>query len=110
MLKHELKRRPLFSGFSPSRLPLRWHQMYRWRKMSDDQRALEMKHRQIARLPMHSPRHHDGGRRVYLVTAACYEHRPHIGFSDERMDRFAASLRSLIADHCERLDAWVVLR
>jgi len=83
--------------------------MYRWRKMADEERAQEMKRRQIARHPMHSPKHYDGGRRVYLVTAACYEHRPHIGFSDERMNHFADTLGSLITDHCERLDAWVVL-
>ena len=83
--------------------------MSRWRKMSEDERKQELKRRQIARHPMHSPRHYDSGRRIYLVTAACYEHRPHIGFSDARMDHFADTLRSLIADHCERLDAWVVL-
>lgn len=83
--------------------------MYRWRKMTDAERVLEMKHREISRLPMHSPRHHDGGRRVYLVTAACYEHRPFIGFNDERMDAFSDNLKTLIAGQCERLDAWAVL-
>ena len=83
--------------------------MYRWRKMTDDERAGEMKRRQVGRLPMHSPRHHDGGRRAYLVTAACYEHRPFIGFSDERMDTFSANLHSSVAECCERLDAWAVL-
>ncbi len=83
--------------------------MYRWRKLDETARAEEMKRRQVARLPMHSPRHHDGGRRMYLVTAACYEHRPHIGFSAERMDEFSGQLRTVVSDSCERLDAWVVL-
>ena len=109
MLKHELRRRSAYFRLFPLWPAATLRCMYRWRKLTDEQRALEMKRRQVARLPMHSPRHHDGGRRVYLVTAACYEHRPHIGFSDERMDRFADALRSLVAAHCERLDAWVVL-
>ena len=50
--------------------------------MTDDERGREMKRREMARRPMHSPRHYDSGRRVYLVTAACYEHQSHIGFSD----------------------------
>jgi putative transposase len=83
--------------------------MYRWRKMNDAKRAEEMKRRQVARLPMHSPRHHDGGRRVYLVTSACYEHHPHIGFTDERMDDFSGRLRAVASEFCERLDAWAVL-
>jgi putative transposase len=83
--------------------------MYRWRSMNQEQQATEIKRREIARLPMHSSRHHDGGRRVYLVTAACYEHHPHIGWSDRRMDDFSVALRSVIAEKCERLDAWVAL-
>ena len=83
--------------------------MYRWRKMNDAERAEEMERRRVARLPMHSPRHHDGGRRVYLVTSTCYEHRPHIGFADERMDDFSGRLCSVVGECCERIDAWAVL-
>jgi putative transposase len=83
--------------------------MYRWRKMNDTERADETKRRQMLRLPMHSPRHHDGGRRVYLITAACYEHRPFIGCSEQRMDDFSGKLLSVAENHCEKIDAWVVL-
>ena len=83
--------------------------MYRWRRMSEEQKQAEMRRRQIERMPMHSPRHYDGGRRTYLVTAACYEHRPHIGWSTARMDEFSATLLSVLEEDCERVDAWVVL-
>ena len=83
--------------------------MYRWRTLNDEQKLTERKRRQAARLPMHSPRHHDGGRRVYLITAACYEHQNHIGWSDRRMDDFSEALLTAVGEFCERIDAWVVL-
>lgn len=83
--------------------------MYRWRKMTPEQRDEELKFRQLSRHPLHSPVHHDSGRRFYLITAACYEHRPHIGFSESRMDDFSKSLLSIFHGHGETVDAWIVL-
>jgi len=83
--------------------------MYRWRKMTDEQRDLELKRRQAARKPIHSPAHYQASTKVHLVTSACYEHRPHIGWSDLRMDEFSRALLTTAAGCCERIDAWVLL-
>jgi putative transposase len=83
--------------------------MYRWRKMSAEQRLIEMKRRQAAGLPMHSPRHCEASTNVYLISASCYEHRPHIARSDQRLDEFSEALTQTAMANCERIDAWVVL-
>ena len=83
--------------------------MYRWRKMSDDERALELKRRQASHRPLHSPAHYQTETKVYLVSAACYEHHPHIGWSELRLDDFSGALQSQVGACCERIDGWVVL-
>ena len=83
--------------------------MYRWRKMSPEQRQETVARRKLQHHPQHSPRHHGDGKGLYLVTATCYEHHPWIGASDKRMDCFSAELLEVLANHTQRVDAWVVL-
>lgn len=60
--------------------------------------------------PWHSPPHFPNyGPRHFLITAACYEHMPHIGFSRERIDRFSFELLEVLREHASQTVAWCVL-
>lgn len=83
--------------------------MYRWRKITPDQRRETLARRRLQQHPQHSPRHHKEGRGLYLITSTCYEHQSWIGASDARMDHFSAELLEVLANHTKRVDAWVVL-
>ncbi len=50
--------------------------MYRYREMTRQERARIVAMRKIQKRPWHAPPHFDQTRGVYLISAACYEHRP----------------------------------
>lgn len=78
---------------------------YRWREMSDEERKICLAERKAERLPWHRPPHFEAERtNRYLITAACYEHKPIIGLHTERMARFEKRLREI-----SNPVAWVVL-
>ena len=84
--------------------------MYRWRQLSDEERAKELNRRRGRKLPWHRPPHRDFvGPVTFIITAACYEHRHVIGSSPDRMSDFEQS----VIDACEtvgaRVFAWCVL-
>jgi putative transposase len=83
--------------------------MYRWRRMTSAQRKVALEHRQKHRLPWHSPPHYAGDSELYLVTAACYEHRQVIGVSPERMADFEAELVKITTATSKQVFAWNVL-
>ncbi len=83
--------------------------MYRWRKLTPEQREKTLEQRKLQKRPRHSPPHHREGNGLYLVTATCYEHRPWIGSSDGRMDEFSGRLVELLQQYSRKIDAWVVL-
>jgi putative transposase len=83
--------------------------MYRWRKMTPDQREQSLAFRRTQRLPWHSPPHYSSDTSFYLVTAACFEHRPYIGHSTERMAKFESSLVDVLDECCAAVQAWTVL-
>jgi putative transposase len=83
--------------------------MYRWRQMTPDQRRAALEHRRQRHRPWHGPPHFEGRTGVYLVTAACYEHRPVIGLDPGRMAAFEADLLATVTAHAEPVWAWVVL-
>ena len=85
------------------------HAMYRWRQMTDAQRAEMLKLRQTHRLPWHSPPHYSSETGCYLMTAACYEHRPIIGLAPARMATFEQSLLETSHSLCQQVFAWTVL-
>ena len=83
--------------------------MYEWRKMTPRQRAEVLELRQGHQQPWHSPSHRESGTGQYLITAACFEHRPVIGHSPVRLAALAASLMEMFRQ-CETVVyAWVVL-
>ena len=77
--------------------------------MTDEQRAAALAYRQQHRLPWHSPPHYSHESGLYLMTAACYEHRHVIGRSPERMAAFETSLLDTCRLHCENTFVWTVL-
>ena len=83
--------------------------MYRWRRMSPEQRAETLAFRQRQRLPWHGPPHYESDDGLYLISAACYEHKPIIGLNSDRMAAFESELLEVIESVCERVFAWVVL-
>jgi putative transposase len=83
--------------------------MYRWRKMSVQQRADVLQYRQANRLPWHSPPHYSSDTGVYLMTAACFEHQHVIGHNPLRMAAFEQSLLESTCAFCSDVYAWTVL-
>lgn len=83
--------------------------MYRWRKMTLAQREAALEHRRRHQLPWHGPPHYVGESGLYLITAACYEHRPVVGHSPERMAEFEAELLEATGANVEILFAWNLL-
>lgn len=82
--------------------------MYRWRKLEEDERRELLKWRIRLKFPWHSPPHRTGEGQ-YLLTAACYEHRAHVGHSIERMQGFCHELLKELQTCCTAIHAWVVL-
>ncbi|WP_425615343.1 hypothetical protein NA78x_005258 [Anatilimnocola sp. NA78] len=72
--------------------------MYRWRQLTPEQRQAALLERQNHRLPWHGPPHYESESQLYLVTAACYEHRPLIGAHPQRMSEFEAELLSVCSE------------
>jgi putative transposase len=84
--------------------------MYDWRRMSEREREETLTWRKASARPWHSPPHRasdvgDG----YLLTAACYEHRPYIGISAERLAAFERELLETLEPFCKAIQCWVVL-
>jgi putative transposase len=82
--------------------------MYASRHQSPAQRAQVLAERKQLKLPWHAPPHFGTEPTLYLLTAACYEHRPILAAEarrDEWIDRLLHMEDELDAD----LRAWVVL-
>src|SRR5207248_11609946 len=82
--------------------------MYGWRRMTPERRKAAMEYRQRHHLPWHSLPHYVGAG-LYLLTAACFEHRPIIGFSPQRMGEFESELLETLRPHARATFAWTVL-
>jgi putative transposase len=85
------------------------HPMYCWRQMTPEQRKAVLADRQRHHLPWHGPPHYVSDSGLYLLTAACYEHRPLIGFSPQRMAEFEAELLDTTQPYAQAIFAWIVL-
>jgi putative transposase len=83
--------------------------MYRWRQLSEEERAMVLGKRRHQGRPDHSPYHLDSGKRHYHITAACFEHKAHVGHSMERMSAFAEALLDTFEQHCLGIRAWALL-
>ena len=84
--------------------------MYAYRKLSPDEQARLLQWRKMNRLPLHEPPHFEDGVQRYMITGACYEHRPILD-SDSRGTVFSRDLLVACGDIAEcDVQAWVVLR
>ena len=83
--------------------------MYRWRRLTLEERRDVLAWRQLQRLPLQSPHHVDSGQRHYMLTASCFEHAPHIGHSVNRMNEFAGQWLDLLRQRSAGVAAWVLL-
>lgn len=83
--------------------------MYRWRRLTPTQRKELLQHRRQHCQPWHSPPHCTSDSGVYMLTAACFEHRPIIGLTPERMAQFELDLLARCRAHCDAVFAWTVL-
>src|SRR5207248_1603611 len=80
------------------------------RQLTIKQRQELLAWRKQCGYPWHSPPHRPNfGHLNFLVTAACYEHKPHIGFNRGRIDVFSRDLLALIQQSANRTVAWCVL-
>ena len=82
---------------------------YLWRTLTPRQREDLMAWRKRQGLPWHRPPHRASERTRYHVTAACFEHRPYIGQSEERMQAFCQRLLGVFKAHDALIHAWCVL-
>ncbi len=63
--------------------------LYLWRQLTPEQQARVLAWRKENKRPWHGPPHRPNYLHTHFhITAACYEHRPHIGLSPDRMDAF----------------------
>lgn len=83
--------------------------MYRWRKLSEDDQAALLHHRQQLQRPWHSPPHFVEGPALFHLTAACYEHADIIGTSPERMTHFSSDLLATLTEAGVQTHAWCLL-
>jgi putative transposase len=77
--------------------------------MTAEQREQTRKHRREYRLPFHSPPHYESDCGLYLMTAACFDHKPVIGTSPERMLAFEGALLGVLQENCQSVFTWIVL-
>ena len=82
---------------------------YRWRTLTDEEREEVLEQRSLRCHPTHSPHHIDSGNRSYHLTAACFEHRAHLGHSPERMNAFMVDWLDVLQGRSEKVVAWVLL-
>jgi putative transposase len=82
---------------------------YLWRKLTPKQREELMAWRKRQGLPWHRPPHRVSEKTRYHVTAACFEHRPHIGWGEERMRSFCDTLLGVFKGQNALIHAWCVL-
>lgn len=82
--------------------------MYEYRKLSPEERRRLVEERLARGYPPHQPPHPIRQQGLYLLTAACYEHRPHLSTAARRR-----LVLDLLFEHCiERgimLHAWAIL-
>jgi putative transposase len=82
---------------------------YLWRKLTPKQQADLMAWRKQQQLPWHRPPHQASEHTRYHVTAACFEHRPCIGYDAARLQAFCDTLLGVLASGGTMIHAWCVL-
>jgi len=83
--------------------------VYDYRKMTGEERDAVLRHRKSRRLPWHAPPHFADAPNVYVISAACFEHRPLLG-TTERLAAFEGRLvHGLLSASWADVRAWVVM-
>ncbi|BAZ11308.1 hypothetical protein NIES4071_31340 [Calothrix sp. NIES-4071] len=82
--------------------------MYIYRKLTPEQRAEVVRKRVSRGYPPHSPPHTIRDRKLYFITAPCYEHKHHMTIEARRQQLLDLLFEQLISNDVEIL-AWVVL-
>ncbi|MDX2110303.1 MAG: hypothetical protein SFY80_08700 [Verrucomicrobiota bacterium] len=83
--------------------------MYIWRKLTPEARARMLEQRVRNQVPWRVPPLWECGHRHYLLTAACYEHLPIIGVTEERMNAFEDAILESLEPVVSQIVAWVLL-
>ena len=84
--------------------------MYDYRKLTAEQKREVVEARRRQHSPWHSPPHREvEGNCFYLVTAACYEHRPIINQTPERMSECEESVLAACRKGEAEISAWCIL-
>jgi putative transposase len=83
--------------------------MYVWRGMTSEERRIALEERKKLGHPWHGPAHYEHEAGSYLITAACFEHKPFIGVDAGRMATFERKLCETVLDSCQQLFAWTIL-
>ena len=83
--------------------------MYEWRKMTPEQREHALKLRKQKGYPWHSPPHRVGKTDYYHLHATCFEHKPIIGTTPERLSEFTERLLETMKQFLAIVFAWCVL-
>jgi putative transposase len=83
---------------------------YKWRKMTEPERAKALAERKARKIAWHAPPHLDyDGDQTFLVTAACFEHAHIIGASPARMAECESKLVELCEENDVTVHAWSIL-
>jgi putative transposase len=82
---------------------------YIWRKLTRCQRDDLMAWRKRQGFGWHRPPHLASEKTRYHLTAACFEHRPCIGNSPERLESFCRTLLDTFEQRGAHIQAWCVL-
>lgn len=84
--------------------------MYRWRKLTEEERVEALLERKARKVPWHAPPHREyAGEIRFIITATCFEHKPIIGISPERLAECEDGLIKLCESCGVQLYAWSVL-
>ncbi len=83
--------------------------MYSWRRFTPQQREAILQERKSYPRPWHGPPHYASEASLYLLSAACYEHRSIIGASPQRMAEFESDILQTSAEQAQKIFAWTVL-
>jgi len=83
--------------------------MYDWRRMSQAERDRALESRRALRRAWHGPPHDYADEGLFHLSATCYEHRPVIGVSAERMADCEAELLDTLHACCKHVHGWCLL-
>lgn len=83
--------------------------MYQYRKLTALQKKGVIEHRRQCGFPLHAPPHFSDGRKLYIVTAACFEHLPIMNKESRRTSFQTRLIDELKAQTWADIRAWVIL-